>query len=266
VHCKDKLFTIEEDRHLLCWARKYGYGQWQAVKLAVRRNPNFRFDYFLRSLPVDLLGRRCEQLMKAAEKEVEHYERVTREAKGLPVECAEGEELPPVELPMFHTLQDQLRESRRLKAQAEKQQLEEKVNEIGGQIQKLQARLKALNSGVAALPEVEESAQSSGKENVDRKKAPDDDNDDDEEEPNVAEEPSEPGATGGDRTFVPFPEYNGESAPLEWKKPFTHFCNRTRREVKTSLGPEERKNKKKINKILKERWLDMSEREKEAFR
>lgn len=29
VHCKDKLFTVEEDRHLLCWARKYGYGQWQ---------------------------------------------------------------------------------------------------------------------------------------------------------------------------------------------------------------------------------------------
>jgi hypothetical protein len=167
---------------------------------------------------------------------------------------------------MFHTLQDQLRESRRLKAQEEKQQLEEKVNEIGDQIQKFQARLKALNSGAAALPEVEENAQSSEKENVDRRKPPDD-----EEEPTVADAPpaeehSEPGATGGDGTFVPFPEYSGEVAPLEWKKPFTHFCNRTRREVKASLGPEERKNKKKVNRILKESWLDMPEGEKEAFR
>ena len=28
VNCADKMFTAEEDRYLLCWTRKFGYGQW----------------------------------------------------------------------------------------------------------------------------------------------------------------------------------------------------------------------------------------------
>ena len=55
-------------------------------------------------------------------------------------------------------------------------------------------------------------------------------------------------------------------APVEWKKPFTHFCNSTRREVKASLDPAERKDKKKVNGILKQRWIVMSEEEKHVFR
>ena len=55
-------------------------------------------------------------------------------------------------------------------------------------------------------------------------------------------------------------------APFEWKKPFTHFCNLTRKEVKASLDAADRKDKKKVNGILKQRWMDMTTEEKHVFR
>ena len=80
--------------------------------MAIRRNPAFRFDYFLRSISVDLLGKRCEQLMKAAEKEVEHLERQAREHAGLPVEPGEdGKPLPPIQLPEMSIMREQIRKS-----------------------------------------------------------------------------------------------------------------------------------------------------------
>jgi SWI/SNF-related matrix-associated actin-dependent regulator of chromatin subfamily A member 5 len=36
---------------------KFGYGQWEAVKMAIRRSPSFRFDYFLKSLPTEQVRR-----------------------------------------------------------------------------------------------------------------------------------------------------------------------------------------------------------------
>ncbi|KAL9188329.1 hypothetical protein ACHAXT_006707 [Thalassiosira profunda] len=98
ANTKDKKFTAEEDRFLLCWAHKYGYGQWEAIKFAIRRSSNFRFDYFLKSLPPDAIGRRCEQLMRAAEKEVEHMEKQAAEEAE-----KEGRTLPPgeIQLPMW---------------------------------------------------------------------------------------------------------------------------------------------------------------------
>ncbi|CAM9610593.1 unnamed protein product [Ascophyllum nodosum] len=64
-----KVFNAHEDRYLLCLAHEYGYGNWDLVKAAIRRSARFRFDYFLRSCSADALGKRCEALMKAAEKE-----------------------------------------------------------------------------------------------------------------------------------------------------------------------------------------------------
>ncbi len=52
-----------------------------------------------------------------------------------------------------------------------------------------------------------------------------------------------PGAVGPGGGFVKFPEYDGEDEPHENKKAFTLFCKSTRREVKNSLSPSERKNK-----------------------
>ncbi|CAM9745440.1 unnamed protein product [Chrysoparadoxa australica] len=64
-----KVFNVYEDRYLLCLAHEYGYGAWDKVKAAIRRSDCFRCDYFLRSCSSDALGKRCEALMKAAEKE-----------------------------------------------------------------------------------------------------------------------------------------------------------------------------------------------------
>ena len=79
--------------------------------MAIRRSPDFRFDYYLRSLTIDALGRRCEQLMKAAEKEVEQMEKKAREDAGLSASDENGQadkigtepstESPPIKLPRF---------------------------------------------------------------------------------------------------------------------------------------------------------------------
>ena len=68
---KDKGFTPEEDRYLLCWVRKYGHGQWEAIRLAIRRCDKFRFSFYIRAMSAESIGKRCEQLMRACEREVE---------------------------------------------------------------------------------------------------------------------------------------------------------------------------------------------------
>ena len=51
------------------------------------------------------------------------------------------------------------------------------------------------------------------------------------------------GATGPDGKFVEFPDYDGSEEPRECKKAFTLFCTATRKEVKRSLPPENRKDR-----------------------
>jgi SLIDE len=70
-----KAFNAPEDRYLLCLAHQYGYGAWDQVKAAIRRSGRFKFDYFLRSCSADTLGKRCEALMRAAEKENAEWEK-----------------------------------------------------------------------------------------------------------------------------------------------------------------------------------------------
>lgn len=123
--------------------------------MAIRRSPNLRFDYFLRSLPSELIGRRCEQLMKAAEKEVEQLERKIREDAGLITteEEKKGENdgegnmhaLQPVELPDFRTLRAQRRLEAQREEEAEHQQLEEKAAGLEQQMKAIQDRMKVLN-------------------------------------------------------------------------------------------------------------------------
>lgn len=262
INCKDKLFTIEEDRHLLCWTRKYGYGHWQAIKNAVRRNPNFRFDYFLRSLPVELLGKRCEQLMKAAEKEVEQIESHLREALGLPTEAIEGQEPTPITIPKFHELQRQMNEARKAKAAIERKQLECKVYQLEEEMRVVQDRLNALNRGVNAAPMVREVSAQSEKEN-DTRTVP---SSSDSLDQGSSGDKQEDGAVAPDGSFLAFPVYDGSELPDEWKKPFTHFCIQTRREIKSTLSPSEKKNKKRVNELLKERWIHLSEDNKAIWR
>jgi SWI/SNF-related matrix-associated actin-dependent regulator of chromatin subfamily A member 5 len=215
-----------------------------AIKNAVRRNPNFRFDYFLRSLPVEALGRRCDQLMKAAEKEVEQLENYARELAGLPTEQEnEGEELPPVEIPTYRTLQKQREVAQQTKADKERRELEEKVASIDAQIKAAQARLRELNEGstVARVSPVHEENAASPKAVTGKKRKSA--AKEGEEALHAKEESSDTGAAGPYGEFVEFPLYDGSEPPAEWKKPFTQYCNRTRKAVKATLSPEDRKNK-----------------------
>lgn len=222
---------------------QYGHGQWLAVKNAVRRHPAFRFDYFLRSLPVDLLGRRCEQLMKAAEKEIEQLERNARGAAGLPTEPeSAGGTLPPIELLSFRVLQEQRRLGQQTKAEKERRELEAKVSEIESQIQAFQKRLKELNEGALAVrvtPSIDENSPIN-----DKNHGPDTVMECDTMADNVVAElmdsESANGAVGPDGTFVAFPSYDGSGPPAEWKKAFTQYCNRERKSVKASLNPDDR--------------------------
>jgi len=216
--------------------------------MAVRRNPNFRFDYFLRSLPVDLLGRRCEQLMRAAEKEVEALETKARENAGLlsqPVK--EGDELPPIQLPKYRVMEEQRRRDKRAQAEIERKQLAEKLEEIEIQMRQAQNRLKSLNesgsngsNGTRAQINASEEVLAPEKENgLNVEVTPSSEHA--EVEAVVSER--EDGAPGFGGEFLEFPAYDGDEPPQEIKKPFTHFCVKTRKEVKASLDPSERKNK-----------------------
>jgi len=67
-------FTPDEDRFLLCLTHMYGYGAWDLIRTAVRRCEKFRFDFFLQSCSEEILARRCEALMKAAQRELTELE------------------------------------------------------------------------------------------------------------------------------------------------------------------------------------------------
>mmetsp|Transcript_26415 Transcript_26415/g.29220 ORF Transcript_26415/g.29220 Transcript_26415/m.29220 type:complete len:1157 (+) Transcript_26415:57-3527(+) len=139
VNAKDKMFTPDEDRYLLCWAHKFGYGQWGAIKMAIRRSPTFRFDYFLRSLPIEQIGRRCEVLMKAAEKEVEQLEKKLQE------NLHADTKVKNVQIPMFKILKAGWRKKEREEAEKKRSELESKVEETEEQMRTIQERMKMLN-------------------------------------------------------------------------------------------------------------------------
>ena len=342
VNCKDKMFTIDEDRFLLCWACKvcamlwlthvlrtqltislqFGYGQWDAIKMAIRRSPQFRFDYLLRSLPTEAIGRRCDQLMKAAEKEVEQLEKKAREDAGLPVEeekkDANGESKPlaPVKIPRFKEMRAQMRLKAKQEADTKMTELETKVEEIEEQVRRAQERLNVVNdftkeassasglstaefpgsllgdlanlvatSGSAGIVSIANKFEASHPRQATKRticakigeiavkeqrkdetkplwyvrdafthlleadtlkqlrQRKEDTGDVTSGTENGGNGHLLSGAPGPDGTMVDFPEYDGAEPPRECKKAFTHFCNGTRKEVKASLPPEERRDK-----------------------
>ncbi len=363
VNMKDKVFTPDEDRHLLCWAHKYGYGQWDAVKMAIRRNPDIRFDYFLRSLPVELIGRRCEQLMKAAEKEIElmakkareQAVKVEEEKKEISPNDDGGDLIPEIELPRFREVKELKRKQAEEEVEAERKQLESKVVDIENQMEEIQERLKFLQKcskhmeGISKktnqtefpddlLPELANVVAKSGHagvmsitnefiaeygqpvskkvicakvEDIAKKERRKEDgdiravwhvlpeymnlltvdtirnlrkekesrlekkrrggsrkkkkNDDVVDEEGVGGS-NESGAIGPDGTFVEFPDYDGTEEPRECKKAFTLFCTATRKEVKRSLPSEHRKDRDRVNHILKEKWFDLSDEDRETWK
>lgn len=184
--------------------------------------------------------------MKAAEKEVEQLEKKAREEAGLPTEPeSEGRQLPPIQLPKFHVVQRQRRLALKAKIETEKSTLESKVAEIEAQIKAAQTRLRELNEGsTVALVTSTPGDESPTTTKVDRAVSP-------VKSAQVEEhgEDDDNGAVGPEGSYVEFPEYDGSEAPADWKKPFTHYCTRTRKDVKASLDPSERKDKVRL-KIL----------------
>ena len=127
---------------------QFGYGEWEAIKMAIRRHPNFRFDYYLKSLSVDAIGRRCEQLMRAAEREVEAIEKKSWEELGA-VNKRENQEAgeegnvtdvtdsnrESMKLPRFKEIRAMKRKNAQEDVADERRMLEKKVDEIEGQME-----------------------------------------------------------------------------------------------------------------------------------
>mmetsp|Transcript_46834 Transcript_46834/g.53157 ORF Transcript_46834/g.53157 Transcript_46834/m.53157 type:complete len:1469 (+) Transcript_46834:105-4511(+) len=271
VNTRDKLFSAENDRYLLCWAQKYGIGQWGAIKMAIRRSSQFRFDYFLCSLPLDQIGRRCEYLMRSALKEIEFLEKKYREDEGLPTE--DGAELSSIVLPKFKDIQKRVRMEKKAKREKEKKNLEEKVENLEFQIKAMQDRLKQLSR---EPDDQKENVSLNGSVTKHRLSVTEDAI----EATNVSlpplpavtaaveEETDETkSAKGPHGDFVEFPIYDGLSGPpKDPKKAFAHFCQKTRKEVKNSLDPEDRRDKEKVNGILRERFTVLSDEERQVWR
>eukprot|EP00741_Cyanophora_paradoxa_P007456 tig00000128_g7211.t1 len=76
---RGKTFTEDEDRFLLTAVAQHGFGEWELIKNEVRKAPQFRFDYYMKSRTPLELCRRFEQLVKLIEKEAEDDE---EEGKG----------------------------------------------------------------------------------------------------------------------------------------------------------------------------------------
>lgn len=68
VNVSGKGFTLSEDRLLLYWCRALGYGEWQSLRAKIRRDAEFRFDYFLKSRTISQLNRRVDTLLRAMNK------------------------------------------------------------------------------------------------------------------------------------------------------------------------------------------------------
>jgi SWI/SNF-related matrix-associated actin-dependent regulator of chromatin subfamily A member 5 len=243
---------------------QYGIGQWSAIKMAIRRSPQFRFDYFFRSLPIDVIGRRCETLMKAALKEVEFLEKKVREDMGLPAEASEGVIIPPITLPKFKDIQKNNRAKKMAEREKEKKSLEEKVETLEQQIEEIQNRLKQLSKD----PDSQKKKLLQNEESFTK------------QEPSRVVPISPPiavveesidfdetkGAIGPQGDYVEFPHYDGSETPKEPRKAFAQFCQRTRKSVKNSLEPQDRRNKEKVNGILRARFTALSDEERRVYR
>lgn len=231
--------------------------------MGIRRSPKFRFDYFLRSLPDELVGRRCEHLMRAALKEVEHLERKAREDAGLPVEAGEGEQLPPVVLPRFREMNKQMRDKKREEREKERAELQQKVEELESQMKAVQDRLKELSKGP---DDQKENISRNGDSHKKRRSSVDEDVGRTTPVTETIQFDESKGALGPDGTVVDFPEYDGSEPPKEPRKAFALFCNGTRKEIKAALQPHERKDKEKVNEMLRERFVGFTDEERHFWR
>jgi superfamily II DNA/RNA helicase len=70
-----RVFNQEEDRFLLCLTHLHGYGNWERVRTSIRQSDHFRFDFYINSLTEEQIAKRCDTLMKSAERELLEIEK-----------------------------------------------------------------------------------------------------------------------------------------------------------------------------------------------
>ena len=68
---KSKYFSKEADIVLLCLTHEHGYGNWQKIKHALKRDTRCRFDHLFMSRTVQELQKRVDILVKSLEKEIQ---------------------------------------------------------------------------------------------------------------------------------------------------------------------------------------------------
>jgi SWI/SNF-related matrix-associated actin-dependent regulator of chromatin subfamily A member 5 len=122
----NRIFTAVEDRFLLCLTHLHGYGSWDQVRNSIRRCERFRFDFYLQSCSAETLGKRCELLMRSAERELLEIER-KRQSSGTEFVSSSVKSMTPSEI------------------------MNQKLSEITKKVANETARLAALRSQLSKL-------------------------------------------------------------------------------------------------------------------
>ena len=78
---KSKFFSKETDIILLCLTDKYGYGNWQDIKKALRREQRCRYEHIFISRSEEELKKRIIYLVQSLEKEQEENEKKQEKAQ-----------------------------------------------------------------------------------------------------------------------------------------------------------------------------------------
>ncbi|KAG9509927.1 putative global transcription activator SNF2L1, partial [Fragariocoptes setiger] len=84
---KGKNYTEEEDRFLICMLHQLGFDRdmvYEELKAAIRRAPQFRFDWFIKSRTASELQRRCNTLITLIERENQELEEKEKQARKKP--------------------------------------------------------------------------------------------------------------------------------------------------------------------------------------
>lgn len=110
-----RIYNAMEDRYLLCLTHIHGYGNWDLVRSSMRRCDRFRFDFYIQACTAEALGKRCELLMRAAEREVNEIEKRKQAVESLAVTNSRPKDLVDVNKSKLESLIKEIRaESQRL--------------------------------------------------------------------------------------------------------------------------------------------------------
>jgi hypothetical protein len=72
---EDTDFTDEEDQFILNSLYKYGYGNWELIKVDIRNYPAFRFNWRFLSKTINDIRRRCDYLLEVFKEQQEEIQK-----------------------------------------------------------------------------------------------------------------------------------------------------------------------------------------------